>query len=459
VGTGLGMAGVPRLTSGSLVGQEQVLGPGHLNEPSQPGRRVSDPERHLVNENHSPRHRTVDTGVSLGGLGTRARSNNSTRSPASPHMAFSGSRSGYPARGSEKKREAAMIKHHPVVWLKGRATTGLKDMPGNAAWVARQARRSSSTALGRATDAMSDAGSSVGEAITQAGRSVVDAVPGVGSDDDSVETRLRDARRASDEAREAEERALALAQEAKQAADGAKRITRAARERAKEAERDAKAQAGERVDQVRAEADGQVVAVRRDGDERVREARREADERVKQARRSADERVAQERQRAGQDADKAIAATRATADADAQQAQQEAQQASERAEQAVGEATQALTQARQLADEASQAALAAAAEAGREAERLAVEAGQVASYTTGDGRGTATARSRSSHSRSPRRRSAGGPAAKATPAARLELQSKTELLRRAGALDVEGRATMSKAQLAQAIKKAPTNSG
>jgi hypothetical protein len=32
-----------------------------------------------------------------------------------------------------------MTKHHPVMWLKGRATTGLKDMPGNAAWVRRQA--------------------------------------------------------------------------------------------------------------------------------------------------------------------------------------------------------------------------------------------------------------------------------------------------------------------------------
>jgi hypothetical protein len=34
-----------------------------------------------------------------------------------------------------------MTKHHPVMWLKGRATTGLKDMPGNAAWVTRRGRR------------------------------------------------------------------------------------------------------------------------------------------------------------------------------------------------------------------------------------------------------------------------------------------------------------------------------
>jgi len=75
-----------------------------------------------------------------------------------------------------------MTQHHPVVWLRTRATTGLKDMPSNAAWPARKAQRSSTMALGRATDAVSAAGTSVGEAITHAGRSVVDAVPTIASD-------------------------------------------------------------------------------------------------------------------------------------------------------------------------------------------------------------------------------------------------------------------------------------
>ena len=44
------------------------------------------------------------------------------------------------------------------------------------------------------------------------------------------------------------------------------------------------------------------------------------------------------------------------------------------------------------------------------------------------------------------------------PVARLEQQSKNELLRRAAALDIEGRATMSKAKLVQAIEKAPAKS-
>ena len=122
-----------------------------------------------------------------------------------------------------------------------------------------------------------------------------------------------------------------------------------------------------------------------------------------------------------------------------------------------------MTQARELADEASQAARAAAAEAGREAERLAVAVGQVASHTAGDGRASAGARSRSSRagssrSRSPRGRSARRPTVKATAAARLEQQSKNELLRRAAALDIDGRATMTKAQLVQAIEKAPAKS-
>jgi hypothetical protein len=51
-----------------------------------------------------------------------------------------------------------MTKHHPVTWLKGRTTTGLKDMPSNAARVARRARRSSSNALGPAINALSGAG-------------------------------------------------------------------------------------------------------------------------------------------------------------------------------------------------------------------------------------------------------------------------------------------------------------
>src|SRR4030095_1601483 len=81
--------------------------------------------------------------------------------------------------------EAAMTQHHPVVWLRTRATT--------------RKGRPSKMALGRATDAVSDAGSSVGGAITHAGRSVVNAIPGVGGDDGSVESLLAAAHRASDD--------------------------------------------------------------------------------------------------------------------------------------------------------------------------------------------------------------------------------------------------------------------
>src|SRR4029453_9544337 len=123
--------------------------------------------------------------------------------------------------------EAAMTQHHPVVWLRTRATT--------------RKGRPSKMALGRATDAVSDAGSSVGGAITHAGRSVVNAIPGVGGDDGSVESLLAAAHRASDEARAAEQKALGVAEEAKRTADEAKRTTRAARQRATDAERDAKA--------------------------------------------------------------------------------------------------------------------------------------------------------------------------------------------------------------------------
>ena len=103
---------------------------------------------------------------------------------------------------------------HRVVRLTRRALIGLRDMPANAIWVAGRARRSSSSALSRATDAMGDAGSAVGGAISDAGRSVVDVVPHVGSRNDSVEALLSNARRASDEARRTEERALTQAENA-----------------------------------------------------------------------------------------------------------------------------------------------------------------------------------------------------------------------------------------------------
>ena len=85
---------------------------------------------------------------------------------------------------------------HRVVRLTRRALIGLRDMPANAVWVTGRARRSSSSALSRATDAMGDAGSAVGGAISDAGRSVVDVVPHVGSRNDSVEALLSNARHA-----------------------------------------------------------------------------------------------------------------------------------------------------------------------------------------------------------------------------------------------------------------------
>jgi hypothetical protein len=108
-----------------------------------------------------------------------------------------------------------MTQHHPVVWLRTRATTGLKDMPSNAAWLARKAQRSSTMALGRATDAVSGAGSSVGEGIGYAR-----------PDNGSVEALIDAAHRASQGARAAEDKALKLAEEAKRAANEANRESR-----------------------------------------------------------------------------------------------------------------------------------------------------------------------------------------------------------------------------------------
>jgi hypothetical protein len=110
-----------------------------------------------------------------------------------------------------------------------------------------------------------------------------------------------------------------------------------------------------------------------------------------------------------------------------------------------------------MADRAAQAALAAAATAGREAERLAAEAGdikaQVATYaqaSNGVGPPAAAANTRPDPPARARRRER--PPRRSVPST---AESKADLVRQAAALGIEGRTTMSKTQLVNAIKKTP----
>jgi hypothetical protein len=329
--------------------------------------------------------------------------------------------------------------------------TGVKDLPANAAWLAGRARQSPAKGRDGATEAVSTVGSSVGSALVQAGRAIADHVPFAGNDS-SVDALIDGARTAAEQAREAEARAVALAHEARQAAEEAKRSIDAAQERARQAEADAKAQAADRVDKVKAETSAHVAVVKSEADERVQEARRQADERL-----------ADERRDAKQQADEAAAAAKATAEDETRRWRHDAQEASDRAQEAVTEAHQAAARARELADQAARVALDAAATAGREAERLAAEAGdvrtQVAAYepaTGGKGQASAGPSIRKpTPPRSTGRRPSHRSARRSPASMPLNGQSKTDLLRLAAELDIDGRTTMSKPQLVNAIKKAP----
>ena len=164
-----------------------------------------------------------------------------------------------------------MPKHHPVQWLTHRAATGLKDMPNNAAWVARRVGRPPAQGVRRATEAAGNVGSAVTSSLATPVMPSSTHVPFVG-DSSSVEDLIGRSRRAAEDARQAEERAVGLAQAAHQAAEAAKRTTESAYERARQAEADAKAHATERVDGVKAETSAHVAAVKAEADERVQNA-------------------------------------------------------------------------------------------------------------------------------------------------------------------------------------------
>ena len=90
-------------------------------------------------------------------------------------------------------------------------------------------------------DSVSDAGGEVGSNVkdrtSRMMNSAVDNLPLLGND--SVESLMRRADEASNEARSAEERAVALAEEAKAASDEAKAVSQETRQRAQDVKREA----------------------------------------------------------------------------------------------------------------------------------------------------------------------------------------------------------------------------
>jgi colicin import membrane protein len=228
--------------------------------------------------------------------------------------------------------------------------------------------------------------------------SVEDAAP-MG---DSVETRLKRARAAAERAQQAEEEALAATEESRRAADHARLV---------------------------AENNRAAVA------DLKRELKRRVEETVAEARRAAQERIEQERAEAQADADDELEERQGEAEEETLGAREDAEAAQQHAQDLVDAARERLAEARELADEATRAARAAAEEAHRQAQQLAEDAEQQA---------------RAADQQVAVARRLGGRPVNGD----LESHSKAELLELAAAMDLEGRTTLTKAELVSAIKRA-----
>ena len=176
---------------------------------------------------------------------------------------------------------------HPLSWLKTHTIGELATVPENAAWLAGKARG----APAKVSDAMSDAGEQVGHGARSVGRSVVDAVPFVGDHDTTVEDQLRDARKAADTARLAEEDAMRFAQQAREAATEAEETTRAAFERAHETEREAKARAEAEVAELRRKVEEEAAGTIAEGNAEAESTAAEAQRRAQKINDRAEEAI------------------------------------------------------------------------------------------------------------------------------------------------------------------------
>jgi len=294
----------------------------------------------------------------------------------------------------------------PLQWLSDRLKTGLGDLPDNAAWLLERAR------------ATSDNSRSRGELVTvrskwSDSRTTVSVDRPSG---ESVESRMNRARVAADEAQRIEEQALAASRISKDQSEHARQVAEA-------------------------------------GQTRLAETKRQAEQAVKEreaeARRAAEEAVQREVAAARANAAAQVEAVESQVKQETEAVRQEAQQAQAHAQDLLAQAASQLHQARQFAQEARDAAVAAAEEAQLAAQRLQADANAQLRY----------AEARVSE--------AEGVGYQATVAAKrtardlqndkfdldLESQTKTELIDLAAAMQIDGRTTMTKAELITAIAK------
>ena len=293
--------------------------------------------------------------------------------------------------------------------LSERTRTGLQEMPSNAAWLLSRVLKPAE-GVGTATES---ATAGLRDRRRKVSAAVIDAAPGGG---DSVEIRMKRAQEAGERAREAEDRAVEAAQESKERSDHARQVGERGRARVKEVER---------------------------------ETAKWIKERVAEAQKAADESVRNERQAAEADAEEEQQEVQEEVENEVDEAQREAEEAQQRAEELVEDATEQLAEARRLADEAAKAARAAAFEAHRQAQQLADEADQQASYADAQVKETEQLRERSADTAKHTAREV----TKSSPNGGLESQSKAELVELAAGIGIEGRTTMTKSELVDAIAK------
>jgi colicin import membrane protein len=296
-----------------------------------------------------------------------------------------------------------MSRPRPLQRLADSAGTGLRELPSNAAWLLSRVLPPDTAGPAAATR----------DTARRIRASVEDVAP-VG---DSVETRMKRARAAAERAQQAEEEAVAAAEASKQSADRARLVAESNR--------------------------SQIADLKR-------ELKRRVEESVKEARRAAEVRIERERAAAQAEADEELERRQSEAEAETRDAQHDAEVKQQRAKELVAEAHERLAEARALAGEATQAARAAAEEAHRQAQLLAADAEQQAQaadrrVAAAEEVGKAAAVTGEATSQRLDRRPIDGD---------LESQTKGELLDLAAAMDIEGRANLTKAELISAIKRA-----
>jgi hypothetical protein len=268
---------------------------------------------------------------------------------------------------------------------------GLREMPSNAAGL-----------LSRARDRQRGLSAAVRDAAPIGG--------------DSVEIRMKRAEEAAERARDAEQRALEATHEAEDRSDHAREVSEHARARVAEVER---------------ETERQIK-------QRVAEAEKAAADLVKREREAAEADAEEERQEVYAEVDEEIEA-----------AERDAEEAQQRADELLQDAAEQLAEARRLAEESVEAARAKAAEAQRQAQQLADEAEQQVKET--EARIAAAeqigAQSKANAKGAARELQRGGNGG-------LQSHSKPELLDLAAGIGIEGRTTMRKGELIDAIAKA-----